>query len=92
MSTTSAIPALASEPQGPAPVRPPAEDIGAAGPSAHPADLRLVIEEDKASNSFVYKTVDARTGKVVQQFPREEILRLKAAPAYEPGAVISARG
>jgi flagellar protein FlaG len=51
-----------------------------------------VIEEDKAANSFVYKTVDMRTGQVIQQLPREELLRLKSDPAYQPGDVITARG
>ncbi|MBS0410316.1 MAG: hypothetical protein JSR86_10410 [Proteobacteria bacterium] len=55
-------------------------------------DLRLVIEEDKAAGSYVYKTIDIRTGHVVQQVPREEVLRLKDASGYEPGAVVNARG
>jgi flagellar protein FlaG len=96
MSTTAAIPAIGPELQSPVSARSPAEDSSgqAAGeaPAAGAADLRLVIEEDKAANSFVYKTVDMRTGQVVQQFPREEVLRLKSTPDYEPGAVIDARG
>lgn len=54
-------------------------------------DLRLVIEEDAASGLFVYKTVDRRTGDVVQQFPREEVIRMHAAADYEAGAIIKAR-
>jgi len=97
MSTTVAIPANGVELQGSTPVRSPAEDIGGktgggAEPAAELADLRLVIEEDKAANSFVYKTVDVRTGQVVQQYPREEVLRLKTSPGYAPGDVIDARG
>jgi flagellar protein FlaG len=61
-------------------------------PEGFQADLRLVIEEDKAAGSYVYKTVDVRTGKVVQQIPREEVLRLRDADAYQPGSVINARG
>jgi len=30
-----------------------------------PADLRLVIEDDKQAGTFVYKTIDWRTGEVV---------------------------
>src|SRR5258706_16363769 len=95
MSTTVAIRAVGLELQGSVPSRPRTEDVSgqAAGdnPAAESADLRLVIEEDKAANSFVYKTVDLRTGRVIQQFPREEVLRLKASPDYTPGAVVSAR-
>lgn len=54
------------------------------------ADLRLVIEEDEVSGTFVYKTLDRRTGEVVRQLPREEVVRLKDTPEYEPGDVIDA--
>lgn len=73
--------------------RRPAPDLGAAAkapvemtPDA--ADLRLVIEE--GGGSYVYKTIDRRTGEVVAQFPREEILRMREETNYEAGAVISA--
>ncbi len=55
-------------------------------PAEQPAEFRLVIEED-ASGSFVYKTLDRRTGEVVNQFPREQVLRLKDAQGYAPGRV-----
>jgi flagellar protein FlaG len=58
-------------------------------PSApDPADLRLVIEEDEKAGCFVYKTVDRRTGKVIQQLPREELVKLREADDYAAGAVI----
>jgi flagellar protein FlaG len=95
MSTTAVNPAAGPGPKGPELPRPTVEEV--AGKATAPeleaaaADLRLVIEEDSRANSFVYKIVDARTGKVVQQFPREEILRLRATPDYAPGTVIDAR-
>lgn len=52
-----------------------------------PGDLRLVIEHDEASGEFVYKTVDRRTGETLQQFPREEVLRMREGAAYESGDV-----
>jgi flagellar protein FlaG len=54
------------------------------------ADFRLVIEEDKATQSYIYKTIDRRTGEIVQQFPREEVVKLRDAEAYSAGAVIKA--
>jgi flagellar protein FlaG len=57
----------------------------ASGPQ--PGDLRLVIEEDPASGGYIYKTVDRRTGDVLQQFPREDVLRFKQAEHYDPGEV-----
>lgn len=55
------------------------------------ADLRLVIEEDEQSGAIVYKTLDRRTGEVVRQLPREEVLRLKDDPAYGPGEIVDAK-
>lgn len=53
-------------------------------------DTRLVIEEDKASKSFIYKTLDRRTGEVLQQFPRESLLKLGHQADYAPGQVLRA--
>jgi len=55
------------------------------------ADLRLVIEEDRASGLFIYKTIDRRTGDVVQQLPREEVVRMHQAEDYAAGAIIKTR-
>lgn len=57
----------------------------AAGPQ--PGGLRLVIEEDSTTGTYVYKTVDRRTGDILQQFPREDVLRFKQAEHYDPGEV-----
>ena len=78
--------------QKPAPQRP---DTGApvqrAAPGQDPVDLRLVIEEDKATNSYVYKTVNRATGEVVQQLPREQVLQLREQLDYEAGDVVRAK-
>jgi flagellar protein FlaG len=64
-------------------------------PGAHSAalrndgpDLRLVIEEDRASGLFIYKTIDRRTGDVVLQLPREEVVRMHEDGAYQAGRLI----
>jgi flagellar protein FlaG len=65
---------------------PPVEKpIVADGPQ--PGDLRLVIEQDAKTGTYVYKTVDRRTGDILQQFPREDVLRFKQAEHYDPGEV-----
>ena len=70
----------------------PVRDSGPRAPTTDPTpDLRLVIEEDQGSGSFVYKTVDRVTGEVVQQLPRAEVLKLRAAAAYVAGQVIRTR-
>jgi flagellar protein FlaG len=78
-----------SSPEG-APAPGPAKERTADG-EPDPADLRLVIEDDEVAGSYVYKTIDRRTGKVVQQYPREQILKLREASDYTAGAVIKAK-
>ena len=60
-------------------------------PTKDPADLRLIIEEDQTTGGYIYKTINRRTGEVVQQFPRQEILRLREETGYVAGAVIRAK-
>lgn len=73
------------QPAGGHDVSEPKEKPAAAGPQ--PGDLRLVIEQDPTSGTYVYKTVDRRTGDILQQFPREDVLRFKQAEHYGPGEV-----
>ncbi len=76
----------------PPPARPVKGTKAASAPATpDPADMRLVIEEDKASGSYVYKTVDRRTGHVVLQLPREQLLRLREKGDYTAGDVIRAK-
>ena len=65
------------------------EPPGDKGPQ--PGDLRLVIDQDPGSGDYVYKTVDRRTGETLQQFPREEILKLREAARYESGHVYNGK-
>ena len=60
-------------------------------PNNDAADFRLAIEDDKAAGTYVYKTVDRRTGEVVSQLPRQEIVRLRESMNYVAGAVIKAK-
>lgn len=53
-----------------------------------PVDMRLVIEEDQATGSFVYKTINRVTGEILQQYPRAEVLRLRQELQYAAGTVI----
>ena len=81
--------APAPDPTSTFPTAPPAqqrEPVVATGPD--PVDMRLVIEEDQASGSFVYKTINRMTGEVLQQFPRAEILKLREEAQYAAGSVI----
>jgi flagellar protein FlaG len=51
-----------------------------------------VIEEDQAAGTYVYKTVDPVTGKVISQIPREQLLKMRETPDYTPGSIVNARG
>jgi len=69
-----------------------ASQVNTAPPPEVPgANLRLVIEDDKAAGSFVYKIINRNTGEVVQQLPTEQMLKLRESDGYAAGAVISAK-
>lgn len=57
-------------------------------PVSHSADMRLVIEDDRAAGCFVYKIVNRKTGEVVQQLPQEQMVKLREADGYLAGDVI----
>jgi len=96
MSTTAPISGVMPDPvptspQTSAPVEPGSGDSQASNtPIDVQADLRLVIEDDKAAGSYVYKTINPVTGQVVSQVPREQLLLMREAPDYKPGSVVNA--
>jgi flagellar protein FlaG len=51
-------------------------------------NLRLTVDKDPDSGDWVYKALDRYTGEVVRQFPRQEILDLKASRNYQAGTII----
>jgi flagellar protein FlaG len=59
-----------------------------ADPAGDLVDLRLIIEEDKASGTYVYKTVNRVTGEVILQLPREAILKMREESDYAAGVVV----
>ena len=65
--------------------------VKAATPQVNSADLRLVIEDDKAAGCFVYKVINRTTGEVVQQAPQEQIVKLRESDGYLAGDVIKAQ-
>jgi flagellar protein FlaG len=85
----TSVPAIA-EPE-PAPAVPPPQAHMPLVDRVDQVDLRLVIEQDEASGTFIYKTINRRTGEVVLQLPREDIVRMRAAPEYQAGDVIQTK-
>ena len=55
------------------------------------ADVRLVIEQDRESGTFIYKTLDRATGEVLLQLPREDILKVLRSAGYAAGALFKTR-
>ena len=79
-TSQAAAPQPVKEPAKPQPAQP-VDD----GPQ--PGDLRLVIEQDEGTGDYVYKTVDRRTGETLNQYPREQILKLREEVNYASGDV-----
>jgi flagellar protein FlaG len=90
-ATDPALPAIPAAAPEAAAHPAPAQAAAAAASGPDPADLRLVIEDDQAAGCFVYKTIDWRTGAVVQQLPREQLLKLREADGYLAGDVIKTK-
>ena len=69
--------------------KPKGEESSVSVPKFQPApssELRLVIEP--AGGSYVYKTIDRRTGEVVWQYPMEDVLKMRNQDSYSAGVVI----
>lgn len=98
METKAAAVSPATDP-GRAQTKPTAVPAAPRGAAAAPAqapapdsvEMRLVIEMDQATGSYVYKTVNRLTGEVIQQLPRAEVLRLKEEGPYAAGSVITTK-
>lgn len=72
-----------------------AADSAASDPvSADPldsTDMRLIIEDGSADGALIYKTLDGRTGKVVQTLGRDQVLKMREGGDYVAGQVIKTR-
>ncbi|THD79953.1 MAG: hypothetical protein E7812_08535 [Phenylobacterium sp.] len=80
----------ASQPAAVATPAPAPAPAAVAAPPVSP-DLRLNIDQDPASGTFVYKFVNPTTGQVIQQIPSEDLLKLRAAAEYAAGRVINTK-
>ncbi len=77
-------------PSGDVGVAKPVGDTGAATPGAAAGrpSTRVYVDQD-GSGVFVYRLVDAATGRVLVELPRERAGELKDAPGYAAGALAS---
>jgi flagellar protein FlaG len=97
MSNTPSItavtpdPAVGQSPFAPADYLNPAALVQDQTNAVDPVDLRLIIEDDPKSGTVVYKSVDRRTGVVVQQLPREQVLRMREAQNYSAGKLLATK-
>lgn len=69
--------------------KPKDQESGVSVPKFQPSpssELRLVIEP--SGGSYVYKTIDRRTGEVVWQYPMEDVLKMRNQDSYSAGVVI----
>jgi flagellar protein FlaG len=78
--------------------KPPTEEAGSKSEAdgefsgtASASELSLIIEDDPAEHTPVYKTVDRRTGTVVRKLDNEQLLRLGKAETYVAGQLIKTR-
>jgi uncharacterized FlaG/YvyC family protein len=43
-----------------------------------PSNSKLQIEQDRETGTFIYRSVDPETGKVLRQWPPEQLLEMRA--------------
>ncbi len=55
--------------------------------AADHADERLIIEEAGEPGRYVYTIVDRRSGRIISQLPREEVLKLREHSDYAAGSL-----
>ena len=70
--------------------KPPAPPVEAST-TVNPADLRLIIDEVGSPGNYLYTVMDQRTGKILSQFPREQLIRLKEEENYTAGSVFNGK-
>jgi flagellar protein FlaG len=56
--------------------------------SSVPANTKLVIDQDKKSGTYIYRSVDPKTGKTVSQWPAEAILKLRDSLSDMEGMLV----
>jgi flagellar protein FlaG len=42
-----------------------------------PGNSKLQIEQDKETGTFIYRSIDPETGKIIRQWPPEDLLKLR---------------
>lgn len=73
----------------------PTTDDGSGGASADSQsktpyyELRLTIDKDPQTGSWVYKAINRYTGEVVSQLPHESAMEMQKSQQYQAGSVIS---
>jgi uncharacterized FlaG/YvyC family protein len=56
-----------------------------------PSNSKLQIEQDKETGTFIYRSVDPETGEILQQWPPEQLLKLREHLAEFEGMFIDKR-
>ncbi len=80
--------------KSPAPIDTPEKrELSDAEPTVAPprANARLSIEKDEVNGGFIYKSIDRETGEVLQQYPREHILRRIAKEKAAEGVILDTK-
>ena len=70
------------------------DDTGGAtsgGQSKNPPyyELRLTVDKDPQTGTWVYKAINRYTGEVVSQLPHESVMEMQKSQQYQAGSVIN---
>lgn len=62
---------------------------GAPAPAKPPQAATRLLVEPNGAHGYVYRLVDATTGRTIVELPRERIGELKSHPDYAAGALVA---
>ena len=67
-----------------------AGDTASGGHKAPPYyQLRLTVDKDPQTGSWVYKAINRDTGEVVSELPHESVMQMQKSEQYQAGSVIN---
>jgi flagellar protein FlaG len=52
-------------------------------------ELRLTVDKDPQTGTFIYKAINRYTGEVVSELPHESVMEMQKSEQYQAGSVIN---
>ncbi len=72
------------------------DDTGGTASGGHKSpppyyELRLTVDKDPETGTWVYKAINRYTGEIVKQLPAQSVMEMQKSQQYQAGSVISTK-